>query len=195
MFQRKDGKMISAAELRGQGGEVLRGPDGSEVLVLQTRKHKAEERRFITIETVSDKIEVTDDHRMLVQGLDGLPMNVLAGDIHVMKALTGSGFQLVKNTSACVKMSEVVEVTLQNDAPVLSWGRTSRRFHHPDEACAFAVRGGQTCETVATVGRTFWEIGSGATACSRSHSASSSLTRWQQRRLARSRRGEWAIYA
>lgn len=195
LFQRVTGEMVCASELKGSGGDLVIGPGRSIVRVARSKKHKAERRTFTKLETAHSALEVTSDHRVLVRGTDGLEFEMLAGDIKPVHVLTGSGFHLLTRATEEVKIQEVVEIVFQDDAPVLTWMRETRKFHNPKAHCAFAVCGSHPQQAV--IKKTFWDLAdyqySESECRRRSASADSSLTKLQLRKLARARGRELAV--
>lgn len=194
IFQTMEGRCITAAELRGAGGDLLQGPDGKCARVVRAVTHKAKERDFVCIEAGGNSIEVTQDHRLIVCGPDGCPVDVPASRVTPQYVLTGKGFQPVTDRNENSKISEVVEVEFENDSPVLTWMRTTRKFRNPVHERAFIALGSRDLRTME-VKSTFVHAShpaSGAAAHARSHSADAQLSPYDKRRLARARGKEWA---
>lgn len=193
-FQRSDGNFITASQLRSSGGETLRGPGNTHVRVMHAQRHKAQLRCFVKIHTAHSMLEVTHDHRVIGQGPQGTEITLGALDMRPL-IVTGSGPQPVQSVDMFEKASEVVELTLEGDRPVLVWSRDCRRSKHAAIQHAFAVRGGLSSPYSA------YEIkngfiddapGSRPAGSLRSRSADSNLTPADHRRLAHARRGLFA---
>lgn len=189
MFQQVDGTFLNASQLRRNGGEVLRGPNDSQVRVIRTRRHGAEERCFFKIHTSEGMLEVTHDHRVIGQWPNGSQVVIAAVETrpHI---LTGAGLQPVQRFEVDHRSSEVVEPIFENDAPVFVWTRPGRRFTQTELGQAFAVKGG-LCDVYSLfeVNHGFFDdVGTPQIAATgRSRSADSNLTAADQRRLARAR--------
>lgn len=198
VFQRKGGALITASQLRRHGGDVLMGPDSSTVRVLRAKTHQKEPRWFTTVETGESKLEVTSDHRLLVcSGPGGECRNAEAGRLQSLHVRTGTHVALVENVSHDLRESEVVEVTFEDDAPVLAWTRTARRLRNLDHGRAFAVRGAESAHLsdVLQTRNTFIDGPQAYTPPvqrSRSEESESTLNAVDQRRLARARGNEWS---
>jgi len=59
---RVDGSLVRAAELAGEGGDILQGPTGTHDRVLTAITHKKENRNFVRLNTSESMLEVTADH-------------------------------------------------------------------------------------------------------------------------------------
>lgn len=137
------GTPVRAAELSGHGGEVLKGPRGGEVHVLKVVTHKASPHRFVRFRTATSMLEVTQDHRVIVEGPS---ITLTAGQVRTShRVMTGADcFENIQAVEAFDKTLEVVEVFLKDDAQVLAWTPMAQRMHAAkfDRDRAFVVRGG-----------------------------------------------------
>lgn len=189
VFQLADGNWCTASDLRRGGGEVLQGPDGTHVRVMETRRHQAEPRIFFKLHTSRSMLEVTQDHRITGQWPRGSQMTVAAEEMQPC-ILTGAGWEPVERFERETKTSVVIEPIFENDAPVLVWTRSGRKFKDATPEQAFVVRGG-LCDVY-----NLYEVKNGfidnlvvpqSTSMSRSRSADSQLAPSDRRRLARAR--------
>lgn len=165
------------------------GPNDSHVRVMSTKRHAPEERCFLKIYTSDSMLEVTGDHRVIGQCPQGVPVTLPALDMrpHIV---TGVGAQPVERFDLNHRCSEVVEPVFEDDAPVLVWTRSGRRFNNTDLEHSFAVRGG-LCDVydLLNIRNGFFDglRVSGTRSMNRSHSADTNMPPEGQRRLARSR--------
>jgi len=191
---RIDGSAIRASELSSKGGECVRGPQGAKVMVLGARTHAAENRCLAQVSTSIGVLEVTDDHRIIIQNSDGDVMDIQARAILPPCVLTGQGFQQVQLVELTERKTEVVEVFFADDAPALAWCKSSRKTKNLDLSRAYVVRGSEgRIHDLHPVRNTFFDDYAAHTSSSlRSRSADSVLTSKDQRRLAKKRGKEWA---
>lgn len=189
VFKKVDGGYITASNLKGHGGDILVGPNNTCVQVMSTKRHLAQQRTFLKIHTSSSTLEVTHDHRVLVQSSQGFPITVTASQM-IPDIITGVGPQPVRSFDVDHRVSEVVEPIFEKDAPVLVWTRNGRRQKSAELEHAFAVRGG-LCDVHTFLGikNGFYDglRTPGDLVTSRSRSADSSLSSHDRRRLARAR--------
>lgn len=184
-----DGEFITASDLRSDGGEILLGPGGSQVRVIRTKRHGAEQRCFLKIHTSQSMLEVTHDHRVVAEGPGGSQtIMALSMTPHI---LTGAGPQPVQRFELHHRSSEVMEPIFEDDAAVLVWTRSGRRSTRTELQQAFAVKGG-LCDDPSSL----FEVSNGffdgartlqMESVGRSRSADSRLTPVDRRRLARAR--------
>jgi len=140
IFMRVDGSLVRAAELAGEGGDILQGPTGTHARVLTAITHKKENRNFVRLNTSESMLEVTADHRVIVEGS---PTTLGIDEVETShRVLTGCGFKCVQSVDVFTRTSEVVEVVLEDDAQVLAWSPMAKHVPKVDEKRAFAVRGG-----------------------------------------------------
>jgi hypothetical protein len=156
---------------------------------MRTQRHETDQRQFLKIHTSQSMLEVTDDHRVMARGSDGSQIPVEAHDMQP-RIVTGIGLQRVERFEVECRRSEVVEPVFEDDAPVLVWSRTGRRFKGGRLEQAFAVKGG-LCPV-----ESFYNVSNGFfgdrrelqnTSSRRARSADAILSSFDQRRLARAR--------
>lgn len=138
VFQREDDTKVSAAELRGNGGDVLVGPDGTRVRSSLAVTHSGQKRDMVRVRTESGMLLVTDDHRLIIEDAQGEKVYMVAHDILPGQ---GQGHQRVTSVDHFSEIMDFVQVTFENDASVLAWSpekRPSRSLNLPG---TFVVRG------------------------------------------------------
>jgi len=148
-------KFVTAAELCGNGGASLVGPNDSTVVVLRTSKLKKEKRELAYIHAAHSDgaFVVTADHRLLVEGPAGqteaeariVVQEFSRGSHWATSVYDGSCFHAVKNAFLYDKETEVVQVFIQGDESALMWIRPrhqrSKSAHPANRHYAIAVKG------------------------------------------------------
>jgi len=176
---------------------MLRGPDGRDVQVLCATRYPKEEREFTRIFTANSMLEVTSDHRVLTSVQDSV-QDIDASQASPRFVVSGVGPQVVQKLIRHVRTSEVVDIILQDDEPVLVWTKRSRKPHLA-LADAFVVRGGVPSRMYDLV-----HIRHGffddvhvppQRHTRRSRSLDAELSAHDRRRLGRARRSEWSCPA
>lgn len=120
------GGRVTAAGLRCAGGDVVLGLNDAEVMVLRTVRHQDGIERDIvhlSIEGIPYSFQVTSNHRLIVGSADGSPVIVTAGSLlsTPRPVFDGRGFRRVEEVRLQRSVTEVVEITFDQDAVVLAW--------------------------------------------------------------------------
>jgi len=148
-FLTPQGPFITAASLRVNGGDVCVGPAGLHITVKKAIKHPSSQRALVSVltEGMTRPFEVTAEHRLVVEGVDGKPMSMEAcmlADEHFRedcsleerpKVYNGYTFASIVEANQITRDTDVVQVQFTNDDDdvVLAWflaaPRSSRRRH------------------------------------------------------------------
>jgi hypothetical protein len=150
VFQIPNGKYTNAAELRGNGGNVLVGLGGVQLLVLRAVSFKEEETELINIkrEEHTYPFALPANHRVIIEDQNGLPQVVEARALLRMGApypriSNGSFFQAVTEVHSVTKPTNLVELMLAKGSVLISWllperrpPKGRRRKIHPSAAIA-----------------------------------------------------------
>jgi len=142
-FMRPGGEWVQAARLRPRGGDILLGPCSTHVRVVKAARHLGQ-RDLVRLRTALGSIEVTADHRLLIEGASGdatpeearlfkqwdVTQQVDDGLELTMppRIFDGQNFQTVLRVESFMADIPVVELTFERDSDiVLAWTFAGRR--------------------------------------------------------------------
>jgi len=143
-FQRISGEMVTAAELKRDGGDTLVGLDGTEVVVSRAVTHPECEHSVVSfrIEKANCPFTVTCDHRLW--GEESILEARALADCQSSarpKISNGSDFVDVLEATSYQLRTAVVEVAFSGNGVVLAWMPAQKRprgqrLLQPDKAVA-----------------------------------------------------------
>ncbi|CAK0792857.1 unnamed protein product, partial [Prorocentrum cordatum] len=126
------GQQVTAAQLRVGGGDVLQGPGQKAEVVRAARKHPAQERDLVRVQTEGCPYPfvITADHLLEAEGPRGARVAVQTAELRGRRVFDGEAFRAVVGLERLRAAVEVVEVTFESDAAVvLAWLPPRRRPH------------------------------------------------------------------